>query len=139
MNIHRETMKQHRETRLDRGAWSEVGEGWPEYLLLERGHNIAYPGMTISPKGGKSWYCLEGHVIVLGQTGGYWAAQGTSRQTVIGQRDGWWHAFGNSRQVVIGQRQGRWHAWDTSRQTVIGQCERAAYDKSEQVTLKPKD
>jgi len=106
-------MKQHRETRMDRGDWSDLER--PEYLLLEHGHLVAYPGTIISPKQGETWVCLEGHVIVLGQTGGWWCSVGNSRQTMIDQRDGWWSAYGNSGQTVI-NRQGGVYAYEKSRQ-----------------------
>ena len=136
-------MKQHRETRMDRGNW--LGDLWnrPEYLLIERGYRIAYPGMVISPKAGEFWHCPEGHVVVLGQTGGNWAACGASRQTVIGQQAGLWSARRKSRQTVIDHRPdmrcATWRAYDNSRQTVINQrrCPYLSYDASEQFKLTP--
>ena len=134
-------MKTHRETRLDRGERSGAYWDWPEYLLLEHGWHIADPGMIISPKQGERWCCLEGHVVVLGQTGGAWVACGSSRQTVIGQRGGWWDAGGESSQAVINQRNGEGDAQGRSRQTVINQLGGIwdAWDKSEQHRLKPKE
>ena len=126
---------------MDRGERPNFPRGYPEYLLLEHGYPIAYPGMIISPGPGERWVCPEGHVLVLGQRGGSWVAYGNSRQTVINQRGGLCQTWDNSRQTVCDHGGGWWCSVGNSRQTALNR--RGGWwcgsERSRQRRLKPKE
>jgi len=126
-------MRRSLEARLDSGKYLPDSQ-CPEYVWEAHEHLVARDGDGISPKEGEHWVCCYGHVTVRDQTGGYWQAGGSSRQTVSGHKDGIWDAWDSSRQTISGQKDGQWSAWDSSRQTISGQKggKWYAYDNSRQ-------